>query len=61
MAINGILTRYGVVNTIQTTPQEVWYKGKSQFDSGAFYCPYIPLTMSGVFPPELTYPDMNWL
>ena len=31
-----------------TTPVLVGYKGSSEADAAAFYCPYIPLMSSGV-------------
>lgn len=52
-------TRYGVIKNplkVYVDPHEgddvkVKYKGKTAFDSGAFYAPYIPLQMS--------WPDVN--
>ena len=46
--LNGAMKVYVDSYASDTTPVLVGYKGSSEADAAAFYCPYIPLMSSGV-------------
>jgi hypothetical protein len=46
--LNGAMRIYVNAYANDTTPVLVGYKGSSEADAAAFYCPYIPLMSSGV-------------
>ena len=46
--LNGAMRVYVDSYASDTTPVLVGYKGSSEADAAAFYCPYIPLMSSGV-------------
>lgn len=46
--LNGAMRIYVDSYASDTTPVLVGYKGSSEADAAAFYCPYIPLMSSGV-------------
>jgi hypothetical protein len=46
--LNGAMRVYVDSYAADTTPVLVGYKGSSEADAAAFYCPYIPLMSSGV-------------
>ena len=46
--LNGAMRIYVDAYANDTTPVLVGYKGSSEADAAAFYCPYIPLMSSGV-------------
>jgi len=46
--LNGAMRVYVDAYANDTTPLLVGYKGSSEADAAAFYCPYIPLMSSGV-------------
>lgn len=46
--LNGSMKVYVDSYASDTTPVLVGYKGSSESDSAAFYCPYVPLMSSGV-------------
>ena len=46
--LNGAMKVYVDTYTSDATPVLVGYKGASESDAAAFYCPYIPLMSSGV-------------
>ena len=46
--LNGAMKVYVDTYAADTTPVLVGYKGASESDAAAFYCPYIPLMSSGV-------------
>jgi len=46
--LNGAMKVYVDSYAADTTPVLVGYKGSSEADAAAFYCPYIPLMSSGV-------------
>ena len=46
--LNGAMKIYVNTYSQDTAPILIGYKGKSESDAAAFYCPYIPLMSSGV-------------
>jgi hypothetical protein len=46
--LNGAMRVFVDTYASDTTPVLVGYKGSSEADAAAFYCPYIPLMSSGV-------------
>jgi hypothetical protein len=46
--LNGAMRIYVDTYASDTTPVLVGYKGSSEADAAAFYCPYVPLMSSGV-------------
>ena len=46
--LNGAMKVYVDTYASDATPVLVGYKGASESDAAAFYCPYIPLMSSGV-------------
>ncbi len=46
--LNGAMRIYVDSYAADTTPVLVGYKGSSESDAAAFYCPYVPLMSSGV-------------
>jgi hypothetical protein len=46
--LNGAMKIYVDTYASESTPVLVGYKGSSESDAAAFYCPYIPLMSSGV-------------
>ena len=46
--LNGAMRIYVDSYAADTTPVLVGYKGSSETDAAAFYCPYVPLMSSGV-------------
>ena len=46
--LNGAMKIYVDSYAADTTPVLVGYKGSSEADAAAFYCPYVPLMSSGV-------------
>jgi hypothetical protein len=46
--LNGAMRIYVDSYAADTTPVLVGYKGSSEADAAAFYCPYVPLMSSGV-------------
>ena len=53
--LNGAMRIYVDSYAIDTIPVLVGYKGSSEADAAAFYCPYIPLMSSGVILDPATF------
>ena len=60
--LNGAMKVYSDGYAADTVPVLVGYKGASEADAAAFYCPYIPLMSSGVvLDPSTFQPTVSFL
>jgi len=60
--LNGAMRVYVDSYAADTTPVLVGYKGSSETDAAAFYCPYVPLMSSGtVLDPDTFEPVVSFM
>jgi hypothetical protein len=60
--LNNSLRVYVDQYASDTTPVLIGYKGQGEIDAAAFYCPYVPLTSSGVvIDPQTFEPVVSFL
>lgn len=60
--LNNAMKVYVNAYAADNTPVLIGYKGDNQIDSGSYYCPYIPISSSGVIMnPETFQPTVSFM